>query len=267
VRLFNKESEKGGKGEIQAADVETNKKGGDDHDHRHASGFFPGRPGDFGEFTANLRKILQNLHECMITQKWRSEREFVLIYMGMSEQILKDLESRLQLAVEAVKKDLGTVRTGRAKPSLVEEVKVEAYGSIMEVRELASISAPDTTLIVIAPWDKSLTGAIANGVRKAELNLNPIVDGEMVKIAVPALNEERRKELVKLVGQKIESGRVMLRQIRTEIKEEIEAEEGGSGVSEDDIKWWLSEMQRLVDKYGEELTELSKDKEQELMTI
>lgn len=185
----------------------------------------------------------------------------------MSEQILSDLEVRLKLAVEAVKKDLGTIRTGRAKPSLVEEVKVEAYGSIMQVKELASISAPDTTLIVISPWDKSLIGSIANGIRKAELNLNPIVDGEVVKIAVPALNEERRLELVKMVGQKIESGRVMLRQVRVEIKEEIEAEEGEGGVSEDDIKRWLTEMQRLVDKYGEELTELGKEKEKELMTI
>lgn len=185
----------------------------------------------------------------------------------MSEQILKTLEERLQKVEEVVKRDLSTVRTGRAKPSLVEEVRVEVYGTVMTLKELATISAPDPSLILIAPWDRSLTGAIAAGVQKAELNLQPVVDGETVKIAIPALTEERRLELVKLVHTKLESGRVMLRQVRGEIKDEIESEEGQPGVSEDDIKGSLTRMQELVDKWGERLEQLGKEKEQELLTM
>jgi ribosome recycling factor len=185
----------------------------------------------------------------------------------MGEEILSKLKARLEQSLEAVKKDIATVRTGRAKPSLVESVKVEAYGSLMELRELASITAPDTTLIVISPWDKSLVNAIATGIRKAELNLNPIVDGETIKIAIASLTEERRVELVKLTHQKLEVGRVMVRQVRVEIKGELEALEEGSGVSEDDTKRWLTEMQKTVDSYMERLDNLGKEKESELMTL
>jgi len=185
----------------------------------------------------------------------------------MGDDILKALVARLDKAVEVVKKDLATIRTGRAKPSLVENVKVEAYGTLMEIRELASITAPDTTLIVINPWDKSLVNAIANGVRKAELNLNPVVDGEVVKIVIAPLTQERREELVRLTHQKIESGRVLLRQIRTEAKEDIEDLEDEEGVSEDDVKKWLDEMQKIIEKYIAKIDILGKDKENELMTL
>ncbi|KKU21372.1 MAG: Ribosome-recycling factor [Microgenomates group bacterium GW2011_GWE1_47_12] len=185
----------------------------------------------------------------------------------MSEAILAKLQSRLAQAVEVVKKDLGTVRTGRAKPSIVEEVKVEAYGTIMNLQELASISAPDTSLIVVSPWDRGLISAVAAGINKAGLNLNAMVDGETVKIAIPALSQERREELVKLVHQKVEGGKVIGRTIRGEIKEEIEAQEGESGISEDSIKSWLETMQKQIDKFMLELEELGKEKEKELMTL
>lgn len=185
----------------------------------------------------------------------------------MTDVILSDLATRLENALGVVKKDVSTVRTGRAKPSLVEDVKVEAYGSLMVIKELATITTPDPTLIVIAPWDKSLTGPISNGIRKAELNVNPVVDGEVVKVAIPALTEERRKELVKVVAQKIETGKVMVRHIRTEIKEMIEAQEGESGVSEDDIKMWLNEMQKEVDDYMTKVEDVGREKEKELMTL
>ena len=185
----------------------------------------------------------------------------------MSDVILANLKSRLDQAIEVVKKDLSTVRTGRAKPSIVEEVKVEAYGTYMSLRELATISAPDPSLITISPWDKSLVGAVAAGVNKAGLNLNAVVDGDVIKIAIPALTQERREELVKLVHQKIESGKVMIRQIRTEVKEEIEAQKGESGISEDSIKSWLESMQKSVDGAIVRAEEVGKDKEKELMTL
>lgn len=185
----------------------------------------------------------------------------------MSDVILVNLKSRLDQAIEVVKKDLSTVRTGRAKPSIVEEVKVEAYGTYMSLRELATLSAPDPSLITISPWDKSLVGAVAAGVNKAGLNLNAVVDGDVIKIAIPPLTQERREELVKLVHQKIESGKVMTRQIRTEVKEEIEAQKGESGISEDSIKSWLESMQKSVDATIVKIEEIGRDKEKELMTL
>ncbi len=185
----------------------------------------------------------------------------------MSEAILANLKNRLEATIEVVKKDLSSVRTGRAKPSLVEEVKVEAYGTIMTLKELATITAPDTTLILIAPWDKGLVAAISSGIQKSGLNLQPIVDGDTVKISIPSLTEERRRELVKLVGQKLESGKVMVRQVRTEIKDEIEAQKGEAGVSEDNIEYWLDSMQKTVDDFMQKLEDLGKDKEKELMTL
>ena len=180
---------------------------------------------------------------------------------------MSNLKTRIEQTLEVVKKDLSSVRTGRAKPSLVEEVKVEAYGTYLSLREVATITAPDPSLITISPWDKSLVGAVSAGINKAGLNLNAIVDGDVIKIAIPPLTQERREELVKLVHQKIESGKVMIRQIRTEIKEEIEAEKGESGVSEDNIKAWLESMQRQVDGAIVKLEELGKEKEKELMTL
>lgn len=185
----------------------------------------------------------------------------------MSEIILANLKNRLEQAVEVVKKDLSSVRTGRAKPSLVEDVKVEAYGTLMAIKELATISAPDTSLIVISPWDKGMVSAISAGIQKSGLNIQPIVDGDTVKISIPALTQERREELVKLVHQKLEAAKVMVRQIRTEIKEEIEAQEGEAGISEDSIKMWLTSMQKAIDEYMMRIDQLGKDKEQELMTL
>lgn len=185
----------------------------------------------------------------------------------MSDIILAKLKTRLDQTIEVVKKDLSSVRTGRAKPSLVEDVKVEAYGTIMTIKELATISVPDTTLIVIAPWDKGLVASIASGIQKSGLNIQPIVDSDTVKISLPAPTEERRLELVKLVHQKMESAKVMIRQVRTEIKEEIEAQEGESGISEDSIKSWLESMQKTVDQYMGKIEDFGKDKEKELMTL
>ncbi len=185
----------------------------------------------------------------------------------MSDTILANLKVRLDNTMEAVKKDLSTIRTGRAKPSLVEDVRVEAYGTMMTIKELATISAPDTSLILIAPWDKGLVAAIATGIQKSGLNVQPIVDGGTVKIAIPALSQERREELVKLVHQKLESARVMVRGVRSEVKEEIEAQEGESGISEDSVKMWLASMQKTIDEYMIKIDEFGKEKEKELMTL
>lgn len=185
----------------------------------------------------------------------------------MGEKILDAMLKRLGDAISIVSEDLATVRTGRAKPSLVENVKVEAYGSMMELREVAGITASDPSLIVITPWDKGLVVDIEEALRKADLGLSPTVDGDLIKIPIPMLTEERRLEYVKLVSQKIESGRVLLRQIRGEVKEDLDKLEGQPGISEDDVEAWLEEMQGYISEYTKKVEELGKHKEKELMTI
>ncbi len=160
-----------------------------------------------------------------------------------------------------------TLRTGRASAQLLDGVFVEAYGSRMAIHEVASISTPDTQLLVIKPWDKSLLAAIEKGVQVAQLNLNPIVDGDIIRIAVPALTQERRQEMVKILHQKEEEAKVMLRSIRSDVRKDIEKQEGTAGVSEDDIKAEVEELDNTVKEYTIKLEEIAKKKEQDLLSI
>lgn len=176
-------------------------------------------------------------------------------------------ENQSNKATEHVKQDVSTLRTGRATAQMLDSVTIEAYGSYLKIVEVASIQAPDPTLLVVTPWDKSLLMAVEKGIKSANLNLNPVVDGDIIRIAVPPLTEEKRLEMVKQLQRKIEDGKVMLRNIRTDSKQEIEAQKGQSGVSEDDIENNLEELEKLHKKYLEDLDNLSVSKEKELLTI
>lgn len=180
----------------------------------------------------------------------------------------KKLKERLEKVLEVVKGDMDTVRTGRAKPDMVGNIVVNAYGGQkMRLQELASILAPDHSLIIIEPWDKSVVQDIEKAIVKSELQLSPAVSEGVIRLPVPPLTEERRKDFVKLLAQKLESGKVMLRQARGDTKEEIDALEGKPGVSEDDVKRMLEEMQKVFEEYQEKLEEMGKVKEAEIMEI
>jgi len=174
---------------------------------------------------------------------------------------------KLDKVISHLSDDLNSVKTGRAKPSLVEEVKAEVYGSRMALKELASISAPDPHQIVVSAWDKSLIEAIAKAINSADLNLNGVVDGDIVRINIPPLTGETRQQLIKLVKQKIESAKVMARQVRASAKKEIEAQKDDGGVSEDEIHNQLSELQKSVDDCEKKMDEIGKGKEEELGKI
>lgn len=163
--------------------------------------------------------------------------------------------------------DFATLRTGRATAQLLDGVLVEAYGTKMALNEVASISTPDTQLLVVKPWDKSLLQEIEKGIQLAQLNLNPIIDGDIIRIAVPTLTQERRQEMVKSLHQKEEAARIILRNVRSEVRKEIEKQEGSSGVSEDDIKAETEELDETVKEYINKLETLVKQKEQELLNI
>lgn len=183
--------------------------------------------------------------------------------------MVSDLQfiTKLNKVIAHLSDDLKSVKTGRAKPSLVEEVKAEVYGSQMAIKELASITAPDPHQIVVSPWDKSLIEAIARAINSADLNLNGVVDGDIVRINIPPLTGETRQQLIKLVKQKIESAKVMIRQVRASAKKEIEAQKDDGGVGEDEIHSQLDELQKSVDDCEEKLDEMGKSKEEELGKI
>jgi ribosome recycling factor len=186
----------------------------------------------------------------------------------MEQEMMKELREKLEKVLEVVKGDMDTVRTGKAKPDMVGNIMVNAYGGQkMRLQELATISAPDHSLIIIEPWDKSVVQDIEKAIVNSELQLSPAVSENLIRLPVPALTEERRLDFVKLLAQKMESGKVMLRQARGDIKEEIDALEGQSGVSEDDVKRMLEEMQRVFEEYQEKLDEMGKVKEAEIMEI
>lgn len=176
-------------------------------------------------------------------------------------------QDKAHKSLEHLASEMGTLRTGRAHSQLLDSVKVEAYGGWMKINELANISVPDPGMIMVSPWDKSLLGTIEKAIASSGINLHPVVDGSIIRIVVPPLTEERRKEMVKMLHQKVELGRVMLRNIRGDIKKEIDEMAEVAGVSEDMIKTDLEMLEKHVKEYMEKIEQMAKDKEKELMTV
>lgn len=179
----------------------------------------------------------------------------------------QDFKDRGRKTLDHVYNEVNSLRIGGASVQMLDSVRVEAYGAPMKLVEVASLSTPDPQTIVISPWDASLLSAIEKGVQQANLNLNPIVDGKIVRISVPPLTEETRQQMVKILGQKIEDGRIMLRNLRTDIKKDIEKQEGEAGISEDDIKKDLEELDRQSKTLMDELEELQKNKSAQLLKV
>lgn len=186
----------------------------------------------------------------------------------MSEPIFSQVRKDMEEVLKLVTQDLAMIKTGRAKPSLIENVKVEAYpGQHLTVKELANIITPDPHLLVVQPWDESILDKLEKALSESEMHLNPVVDKNLIRISIPPLTAERRDELVKLVNQRIESGKQMLRDVRQSAKSDIEDQKGEPGVSEDDIFSWLEELQKITDGFNSKLDAIFEAKEQELREI
>ncbi len=170
-------------------------------------------------------------------------------------------------SINFFKADISNLRTGRVSPSLVEGVKVEAYNSLMELVQLASISSPEPRSIMIQPWDKSLTKNIESALNKSELNLNPIVDKDNIRINFPPLTEENRKALIKMLHQKAEASKVTLKQKREKIKEGIVEQEKNGILSEDEKFMALEKLDVMIKEYNEEIRVITEAKEKEIMTV
>ena len=185
----------------------------------------------------------------------------------MASKTLTEAEDRMKKAVDHVRHEFVGIRTGKASPQLLDTVKVDAYGSMVPIQQVGSVSAPEARLLVVQPWDKSLIKAICKGVNEAKLGLNPTDDGNVVRIPIPTLTEERRKDLVKLIAKFAEEGRVAIRQIRQDANKDLKAQEDAGTLPADDSKRQTAEVQKLTDKYTGAVDDMLKKKTAEVMEV
>jgi len=185
----------------------------------------------------------------------------------MIDEVLSDASTRMGKTIEALKKDLASVRTGRATPTLVDNIKADYYGTPTPLKQMATISAPEARLLVIQPWDATTIGEIKKAILKSELGLNPSSDGNVIRLAIPPLSEERRRDLVKAVHKKAEEGRIALRNIRRDALEMLRELEKEKEISQDDQKRAQERLQEITDSFIEKAGELAQAKEAELLQV
>lgn len=185
----------------------------------------------------------------------------------MIQDIINQHKAEFEKVMEHFHHELSSVRTGRANPALLSTVMVESYGSKVPIQQVASITVSDAKTLTISPWDKGHLGEIEKGIQAANLGFNPTNDGNVVRINLPPLTEDRRKEMVKLVGQITEQARIGIRQVREEIIKAVKKSEGDGGATKDDVAGAQKKVQEIVDKYNKDIKEISEEKEKELMTV
>jgi ribosome recycling factor len=183
------------------------------------------------------------------------------------KEMLKDGEHRMQGAIEALHREFKTLRTGRASTSMLDGVNVDYYGTETPLSQVANLSVPEATLLVAQPWDKSMIPAIERAILTADLGLNPANDGKVIRIPIPPLTEERRKELVKKAHAMAEDVRTAIRQVRRDLNDKLKKIEKEHEISQDDERRAHDDVQKLTDKFIEEVNETLKHKEAEIMEV
>jgi ribosome recycling factor len=185
--------------------------------------------------------------------------------MSTTQAVHKDAEGRMQGAVESLTREFAGVRTGRATTALLEGIRVDYYNTPTPVNQVASVSVPDARTLLIQPWDQSVLPKIEKAIQKSDLGLTPANDGKIIRLSMPPLNEERRKQLAKAVGKLAEEARVAVRNIRREAKDKLRALAKDKKISEDDEKRSETELQKLTDRFVQRVDELLRKKEQEIL--
>lgn len=185
----------------------------------------------------------------------------------MIDGVFSEANAKMGKSIEALRKELGTIRTGRASPALVDHIKVDYYGTLMSLKEMATVSAPEAKLLLIQPWDRKALPSIEKAILKSDLGLNPANDGNVIRIKIPQLSEERRRELVKVVNKRAEEGRVALRNIRRSALEELRELERNKAISEDQRNRAQERLQQLTDSFIAEVDKIGEDKEAELLEV
>ena len=185
----------------------------------------------------------------------------------MIDDVFNDAKDRMTKAVEALHRELATIRTGRAHPGLVEHLHVDYYGTPTALNQIASISVPEPRLIVIQPWDRQAMGAIEKAILKSDLSLTPTNDGTVIRLSIPQLTEERRRELAKVVHKKVEEARVEVRNIRRDGHDELRRLQREKLISEDDQYRSQEKLQKLTDDFVQQIDRLGEEKEAELLAV
>ncbi|MCL6621632.1 MAG: ribosome recycling factor [Syntrophobacterales bacterium] len=185
----------------------------------------------------------------------------------MKEKVMEETRRRMTKVLEVLGHDLARVRTGRASVALLEGIKVEAYGSLMPLPQVASLAAPEPRLLTVQPWDTGLIGEIEKAILKSDLGLTPANDGKVIRLPIPALTTERRKELAKMVKKMAEEAKVALRNIRRDANEQIRKLKNDKQVSEDDAHRATDEVQKITDEFIKKVDGLAADKEKEIMSF
>ncbi|MCS7280900.1 MAG: ribosome recycling factor [Desulfobacterota bacterium] len=183
----------------------------------------------------------------------------------MKDELMEELETKLKKSLEAFKKDLSRLRTGVASVSLLEDIRINYYNQPTPINQVASLSVPDSRTVLIQPWDTSIIGEIEKAIQKSDLGVNPVSDGKVIRIVLPRLTEERRKELVKQGGKMLENARVAMRNVRREINEKLKKMEKDKLLSKDDLFKKQELVQKITDKYIEMAEKAFSEKEKEIM--
>jgi ribosome recycling factor len=187
--------------------------------------------------------------------------------MPTTEQIHSDAEQRMQKAIASTQNEMAAIRTGKANPQILDRITVDYYGTPSPLKQVANISAPDGQTLLITPYDKSVLSEIEKAIAKSDLGLNPSNDGSVIRISIPALTEERRKEMVKLVKKYSEEGKVAIRNIRRDATDAVKKLEKDENLPEDDVKRQQDEIQKLTDRFTNQLEKMMQEKEKEVMSI
>jgi len=185
----------------------------------------------------------------------------------MPEDVFADVEHRMKGAVEALHRELQTVRTGRASPTLVERLQVEYYGDMQPLQNVATIHAPDARTLTIQPWDRKVLPDIEKAIQKSDLGLNPASDGILIRIAIPVLTEDRRRDLVKVVHKKVDEAKVAVRNCRRDAHNTLREQEKKKEISADELKRDTERLDKLTEKYIAEVEKVGIGKEQEIMAV
>ena len=185
----------------------------------------------------------------------------------MVDDLFGDAERRMQKSVEALKLDIASIRTGRASSALIERITVDYYGTPTPINQVASISIPEARLLVIQPWDRKMLIDIEKAIQKSDLGINPNNDGQVIRLAIPPLNEERRRDMVKTLHKKLDEHKVAIRNVRRDAQDKLRDREKKKEVSEDELKRSIERLQKLTDRYIEEMDKVGKAKEMEILEV
>ncbi len=184
--------------------------------------------------------------------------------MSNIQQIQKDTRGQMEKALENTRKEFSSVRSGKASPNMLDTVRVEMYGSVLPINQVATVSAPEPRLLMVTPFDKGQIKAVEKAIREADLGLDPAVQGPVIRVPLPSMNEQRRKDLVKVVHKYAEEGKIAVRHARTHSREVLKKLDG---ISEDDVKHAEKDLQKLHDDYIHKIDEMIKAKEAEIMEV